>query len=268
MHKPVKVSAPDRRGFTLIELLVVIAIIAILAAILFPVFASAREKARQATCASNLKQLGLAVIQYVQDYDEFYPQGDIYVTDSSGTACMTQLESEYPSYLLFNDVFNYSPQPMWMGYIYPYVKSTGVYYCPDGPSVIDGSYWANRPASETFGYAVNTNVLEQSLWQNMNANCTGPSYTDRYLLSSKVETPTTIVMLADMGETDRAELPDTGPWLTGSAPGWWGTTTYGANPSERHSGGANNLFCDGHVKWMLDSQFLSQLPAITQGGID
>jgi prepilin-type N-terminal cleavage/methylation domain-containing protein/prepilin-type processing-associated H-X9-DG protein len=63
----------SRKGFTLIELLVVIAIIAILAAILFPVFAKAREKARQITCSSNMKQIGLAMIQYVQDYDENYP---------------------------------------------------------------------------------------------------------------------------------------------------------------------------------------------------
>jgi len=63
-----------RRGFTLIELLVVIAIIAILAAILFPVFAKAREKARQASCLSNLKQLSLATLQYIQDYDEMTPQ--------------------------------------------------------------------------------------------------------------------------------------------------------------------------------------------------
>ncbi len=62
-----------RRGFTLIELLVVIAIIAILAAILFPVFAKAREKARQSSCLSNLKQIGLATLQYVQDYDETLP---------------------------------------------------------------------------------------------------------------------------------------------------------------------------------------------------
>ncbi|MCW3060774.1 MAG: prepilin-type N-terminal cleavage/methylation domain, partial [Capsulimonas sp.] len=62
-------------GFTLIELLVVIAIIAILAAILFPVFAKAREKARQTTCASNLRQLGLAMLQYVQDNDETFPFG-------------------------------------------------------------------------------------------------------------------------------------------------------------------------------------------------
>jgi prepilin-type N-terminal cleavage/methylation domain-containing protein/prepilin-type processing-associated H-X9-DG protein len=64
---------PCRRAFTLIELLVVIAIIAILAAILFPVFAQAREKARQATCQSNLKQIGTAILMYVQDYDECFP---------------------------------------------------------------------------------------------------------------------------------------------------------------------------------------------------
>ena len=63
-----------RKGFTLIELLVVIAIIAILAAILFPVFAKAREKARTSSCQSNLKQIGLAITQYVQDYDETLPQ--------------------------------------------------------------------------------------------------------------------------------------------------------------------------------------------------
>src|SRR3984957_5324065 len=62
-----------KKGFTLIELLVVIAIIAILAAILFPVFAAAREKARQTSCASNLRQLGLATLMYVQDYDETFP---------------------------------------------------------------------------------------------------------------------------------------------------------------------------------------------------
>jgi len=92
-----------RLGFTLIELLVVIAIIAILAAILFPVFAKAREKARQTSCLSNNKQLGLAFIQYVQDNDEEYPSSSNY---GAG----------------------------WAGRIYPYVKSTGVYKCPDDSS--------------------------------------------------------------------------------------------------------------------------------------
>ena len=96
-------------AFTLIELLVVIAIIAILAAILFPVFAQAREKARQTTCTSNLKQLGLAFTQYIQDYDERLPAND---DGGCGTGSA-------------GDGFG------WSGKIYPYVKSSGVYTCPD-----------------------------------------------------------------------------------------------------------------------------------------
>jgi prepilin-type N-terminal cleavage/methylation domain-containing protein len=94
-----------RNAFTLIELLVVIAIIAILAAILFPVFAKAREKARQTTCASNLNQLGLAFIQYAQDNDSTMPYGS-----GSGDAKVD---------------FG------WAGLIYPYAKSTAVFRCPD-----------------------------------------------------------------------------------------------------------------------------------------
>lgn len=93
-------------GFTLIELLVVIAIIAILAAILFPVFAKAREKARQVACLSNIKQLGLGLMQYVQDNDQVYPAG------TNGTATPAG----------------------WAGELYPYVKSTAIYHCPDDPT--------------------------------------------------------------------------------------------------------------------------------------
>jgi len=103
-----------KSGFTLIELLVVIAIIAILAAILFPVFATAREKARQASCASNLKQIGLGMIQYVQDYDETQP----------------------------NECCGASMQWPWA--LFPYLKSANVYKCPDDTTYIGMSYVINN----------------------------------------------------------------------------------------------------------------------------
>lgn len=95
----------NRDGFTLIELLVVIAIIAILAAILFPVFAQAREKARQASCTSNLKQLGMAIIMYKQDYDERYPFGGWWPAVGEATWD-------------------------WQNSVAPYIKNKGVYRCP------------------------------------------------------------------------------------------------------------------------------------------
>ncbi len=113
-----------RKAFTLIELLVVIAIIAILAAILFPVFARARENARRASCMSNLKQIGLGVMQYTQDYDEFMP-------DNVG----------YPN--------------GWGAAIYPYIKSTNVFACPDDSSDI------SNPALKRNSYAYNSNFIAQ-----------------------------------------------------------------------------------------------------------
>src|SRR5580658_7657312 len=104
-----------KKGFTLIELLVVIAIIAILAAILFPVFAKAREKARQTACLSNEKQLGLAEMQYTQDYDETFPS-----TNDYGTG--------------------------WAKTIYPYVKSLGVFACPDDTYPLP-SGWITLPST-------------------------------------------------------------------------------------------------------------------------
>ncbi|MFO8082529.1 MAG: DUF1559 domain-containing protein [Armatimonadota bacterium] len=104
--------ATQRRGFTLIELLVVIAIIAILAAILFPVFARARDKARQASCQSNLKQLGLAMMMYVQDYDETYPR--FYFGRSSGR------------------MFSY------YDVIAPYTMNEQIQICPSGHWYYDG----------------------------------------------------------------------------------------------------------------------------------
>src|SRR5262245_11840716 len=106
-----------RRAFTLIELLVVVAVIAILAGILFPVFAQVREKARQATCLSNAKQIALAMAMYLQDYDEALLP----------VAMTTGLPAQPSSP---NPLLRHADILMWTQLLQPYVKSTQVFYCP------------------------------------------------------------------------------------------------------------------------------------------
>src|SRR5690349_21637997 len=105
------------RGFTLIELLVVIAIIAILAAILFPVFAQARERARMTACLSNMKQIGTGLMMYAQDYDEILPGSKVYAN---------------PGHPLFK-TYDWA---LWVPILDPYVKNKRVYACPSGPNTM------------------------------------------------------------------------------------------------------------------------------------
>jgi len=119
MHRRTR-RVPRNRAFTLIELLVVIAIIAILAAILFPVFAQAREKARSAGCLSNLKQLGTALAMYNQDYDEMMPNacawGRAWNHGSAAKLCPPLEAAGVPAY--------------FQQHLAPYTKNEGVFYCP------------------------------------------------------------------------------------------------------------------------------------------
>jgi prepilin-type N-terminal cleavage/methylation domain-containing protein len=140
----------SQSGFTLIELLVVIAIIAILAAILFPVFAQAREKARQASCLSNEKQIGLALLMYVQDYDEQFPVG-------------IKLGFVNP-----NNFNGYLEGVGWAGQIYPYTKSAQIVKCPDD-STANVNATATVAALYPVSYFYNRNMALNPADASLNA---------------------------------------------------------------------------------------------------
>src|SRR5438309_1928056 len=138
------------RGFTLIELLVVIAIIAILAAILFPVFAQARESARTASCLSNEKQLLLGIMQYIQDYDEKFPT-PVY-TLSSADPRYGKPDAPWGPYA--------QHYLGWDKLIQPYVKNTGVFKCP---SAADGPDANNKNADDSARTGANEYVINKNL---------------------------------------------------------------------------------------------------------
>jgi len=143
-----------RSAFTLIELLVVIAIIAILAAILFPVFAQAREKARQATCLSNMKQVGLAWTMYAQDYDETSPNpvfiGRLWVKNAGGCSAYKTTSVKGKGITRCDDVY-------FQDLIRPYAKNEGFAWCPDVPPTF---VWTRVP----FKYPMSEN--RTSYWYN------------------------------------------------------------------------------------------------------
>lgn len=224
------------KGFTLIELLVVIAIIAILAAILFPVFAKAREKARQATCTSNEKQIGLAVMQYVQDYDETYP-----FTMMIGPGYT-------PVYASYMDVLQ------------PYMKSLEVFACPSMP----------RPAYTPFtsdpapGYTPLFPNHYMANWNVLPAYSVGAPNS----LASLKRPASTMMMFEAYG-------PDnTTSWLIGLDGNNYNYVTRvrkdrtwpdGTPSSLVHSDGLNLVYADGHVKWMREDAFAAEAVADWNG---
>jgi prepilin-type N-terminal cleavage/methylation domain-containing protein/prepilin-type processing-associated H-X9-DG protein len=250
---------PSKRAFTLIELLVVIAIISILAGILLPVFAQVREKARAASCASNSKQLSLAILQYVQDYDETMPLVEYYTN------------SPYPDHYV-----------TWARAVQPYMKNWNILRCPDTEKDPYGAWGGNDPNAiydrqSSISYAYNYTYL------NPNAGCDisqwieplptthlifGPAIT-----LSRLQMPADTVLIMDtkiIGSdtlgyvtSNFADPPAAynAPEACATSDEGWGLGSIGdsglggapitstGTVSIRHTGGTNVAFCDGHTKW-------------------
>ncbi len=226
---------PQRRvsGFTLIELLVVIAIIAILAAILFPVFARARENARRSSCQSNLKQIALGVVQYRQDYDERFPSAVTNnVTGSLG----------------------------WANSIQPYLKSTQIYQCP---SESNSQSNLNQPTAAGEGF---TDYYYNGML-SWDGDYTTPDFSNGINEAALISSTLTVMLGDGNGNRSSSRFRSNGCGTasnaTYSSPGFGncggtppgnfaptgGMGGAGSDSWVRHLEGSNLAFADGHVKW-------------------
>ena len=210
------------KAFTLIELLVVIAIIAVLAAILFPVFQTAREKARQTTCLSNLKQLGAAMSAYADDWNGCLPQ----TVPFEAQYDHNWAGIEYAGWMVVPD----------LGSLFPYVKSIGVYLCPSdkgvrapritkdegGRDIVDSSSF---PLSYAMNIQVGGRVAEA--WPAPPVRVGLLVHEDRNTIDDGT---------FDVGSMDATDLP-----------------------SRTHNGGTCVLYCDLHVRWMNPNGLIQAL---------
>jgi len=268
-----------RKGFTLIELLVVIAIIAILAAILFPVFAQAREKARQISCLSNEKQLGLAFMQYIQDNDELFPSGNV----GTGAPKAPNLGT------VGQDGEANQGGEGWSSEIYNYVKSTGLYKCADDSTgVVTGtgaagigvpvSYFFNSDLSVA-GTGASDAQMQSPASTVVIGECTGvhndvtQSGTPTRYSSDAVGDGYDAIY--DAGGFNNAG--DTAKYATGQLGGSATAPSQAAPPglntppdvavAQHSTGGANWLFGDGHAKFLRPSTVSPGVTAAASGNV-
>jgi prepilin-type N-terminal cleavage/methylation domain-containing protein/prepilin-type processing-associated H-X9-DG protein len=241
------VNRRGKRGFTLIELLVVIAIISILASILFPVFARARENARRASCMSNLKQMGLAMMQYVQDYDEKYPLSYIAIPTT-----------EIPPGGVWATGVLFWPQAL-----FPYHHSYQVFFCPSSNYPFDASHPTN---AEYGNYGANRLIVPQATPTISMASVIAPATTYMLFDSSVYMLHPNYVYYSPTAPT--YFIPGAAPYAEGLYGAWATNTSINTNEkvqaqkadyeTGRHFGGINMCFADGHVKWLKSSDVVAE----------